>query len=88
MQQYIKGKSLGQGTWGVVFEATRKKDNIIVAVKRIKNLTEGSNDGVSFSALREVKYLRELNHSNIISVSFFSYFFYLSFFLFLFLSLF
>jgi cyclin-dependent kinase 7 len=65
---YVKGRSLGEGTWGRVYEATRKKDNMVVAIKRIKEITEGRNDGVSFSALREVKYLREIRHRNIIEV--------------------
>jgi cyclin-dependent kinase 7 len=68
-QGYVKGRSLGEGTWGRVYEATRKKDNVVVAIKRIKQITEGRNDGVSFSALREVKYLREIRHRNIIEVS-------------------
>lgn len=68
-EDYVKGRTLGEGTWGRVYEANRKKDNVIVAVKRIKQNIEGKNDGgVSFSALREVKYLRELRHRNIIEV--------------------
>lgn len=68
-EDYVKGRTLGEGTWGRVYEANRKSDNLIVAVKRIKQILEGRNDGVSFSALREVKYLRELRHRNIIEVS-------------------
>lgn len=70
-EDYVKGRTLGEGTWGRVYEANRKSDNLIVAVKRIKQILEGRNDGVSFSALREVKYLRELRHRNIIEVFFY-----------------
>lgn len=65
---YIKGKVLGEGTWGIVYEATRKTDNLAVAIKRIKS-RPGDRSGVNFSGLREIKYLKELRHKNIIQVS-------------------
>ena len=55
------------GTWGLVYLCTRIEDNRSVAIKRIKqspNVKEGAN----FTAIREVKYLRELKHDNIIEV--------------------
>lgn len=76
--KYIKGKSLGEGTWGLVYEANRKKDNLIVAIKQIKNINnENDHNGINFSALREIKYLRELNHENIIQVHYFLKFFFI-----------
>ena len=67
---YERGKTLGEGTYGVVFKAYRVKDNIPVAVKRIKSekKVRTENEGLNITALREIKYLRELKHPNIIEV--------------------
>lgn len=68
---YERGKTLGEGTYGIVFQATRIKDDTSVAVKRIKSdkKVRTENEGLNITALREIKYLRELNHPNIIEVS-------------------
>ncbi len=67
---YIRGKILGQGTWGCVYEAETVSTKIKVAIKRI----EAKNDGLDFTALREVKYLQQLKYglfsSNIVQASF------------------
>lgn len=57
---------MGEGTWGTVFKSTRRVDGLIVAVKKIK--AKETDRGLDFTALRELKYLRILNHSNIIQV--------------------
>jgi cyclin-dependent kinase 7 len=68
---------LGEGSWGVVYLASRamapglKEDSTaphMVAIKRIKP-SPVPKEGVNFTALREIKYLRELRHENIIDVS-------------------
>eukprot|EP01041_Mallomonas_annulata_P008900 gene8900-18418_t len=64
---YVRGRFLGEGTWGTVFEATRKSDNRRVGVKLIK-LSKEAKQGVAFTALREVKYLQELKHINVIEL--------------------
>lgn len=84
--KYRRGKLLGEGTWGRVFEGIRISDNSLVAIKRIdKGLSEdvflseeeGKKDkekkkevlnGINFTALREIKYLRELKSPYIIKV--------------------
>lgn len=66
MNIYERGQNLGEGTWGIVFEATRKTDGRKVGVKRIK--CKDPKDGVVWTALREVKYLQELHHPNIIEL--------------------
>jgi cyclin-dependent kinase 7 len=66
---YEKAQTLGEGTYGVVFRA-RRSDGVAVAVKRLKPHTRVrvSNEGLNLTALREIKYLRELRHENIIEV--------------------
>lgn len=65
--KYRQGAILGTGTYGDVFEAHRKSDNLKVAIKRIKPDIDASFSGVNFTALREVKSLREVSaHPNIV----------------------
>jgi serine/threonine protein kinase len=64
--KYNLGKFLGEGTWGSVYEATRRSDGLQVAVKRIKPMDPSL--GMNFTALREVKYLRELKNVNVVDV--------------------
>jgi len=59
-------KALGQGTWGVVHMAEQKGTGRIVAIKKIKS--EKPEEGVNFTAVREIKLLREFKHENIIEL--------------------
>jgi cyclin-dependent kinase 7 len=65
--KYLQGRKLGEGTWGTVFEATRRSDGIQVAIKRIKPMEPEL--GMNFTALREVKFLKELKCVNVVDVS-------------------
>jgi cyclin-dependent kinase 7 len=65
--KYDRGALLGEGTWGLVFQASRLEDGTQVAIKRIKPAPR-IEEGISFSALREIKYLKQLKHENIIEV--------------------
>jgi serine/threonine protein kinase len=67
---YLRGSLLGVGEYGEVFEAFRKTDNMKVAVKRIKPDTKGGFFGIHFTALREIKSMKELDHCNVMKVSF------------------
>jgi serine/threonine protein kinase len=66
MENYSVKKALGQGTWGVVHMAEQKGTGRIVAIKKIKS--ERPEEGVNFTAVREVKLLREFKHENIIEL--------------------
>jgi serine/threonine protein kinase len=66
MDCYIKEEKFGVGAYGVVYKARRKSDNLPVALKKIRILEQ--NEGVSFTAIREIKILQELKHPNIIDV--------------------
>ena len=59
-------ENLGEGTYGVVYKASRRSDNTTVALKRIK--PEKDNDGISCSSLREIATLVELSHENIVKL--------------------
>lgn len=64
--KYDKGAHLGSGTWGDVYEGFRKSDGLKVAIKRIKPGTDRT--GMNFTALREIKYMKELKSVNIVDV--------------------
>ncbi len=66
MERYTIKKALGQGTWGVVHMAEQKETGRLVAIKRIKS--ERMEEGINFTAVREIKLLRELKHENIIEL--------------------
>ncbi|ODV90480.1 hypothetical protein CANCADRAFT_2208 [Tortispora caseinolytica NRRL Y-17796] len=58
-------KKLGEGTYAVVYKATDAQNNTY-AVKRIK-LGE-FKDGIDISAIRELKFLQEIRHVNVIAL--------------------
>jgi cyclin-dependent kinase 7 len=66
MENYKVERPLGQGTWGVVHMAIQKGTGRVVAIKKIKS--ERSEEGINFTAVREIKLLRELKHENIIEL--------------------
>jgi serine/threonine protein kinase len=64
MEKYEVIKALGQGTWGVVHMARQKSTGRFVALKKIKS--ERPEEGINFTAIREIKLLREFKHPNVI----------------------
>lgn len=61
-------KKLGEGTYAVVYLGhTRNDPSSLVAIKKIKVNSE-YKDGLSMDAIREVKYLQELCHQNVIAL--------------------
>lgn len=68
-QRYEKIAFLGEGQFATVYKARDTKTDTIVAVKKIKvgTRTEAA-DGINRTALREIKYLQELSHPNIIGL--------------------
>ncbi|KAH9454460.1 hypothetical protein Pst134EB_014545 [Puccinia striiformis f. sp. tritici] len=65
-QSYTKEKKIGEGTYASVYEGHQKKSNRKVAIKKIK--AGQFKDGLDMSAIREVKFLQELSHPNVISL--------------------
>lgn len=52
------------GTYGVVYKATDKRTNKVVALKKIR--LEAEDEGVPSTAIREISLLKELNDPNIV----------------------
>ncbi|KAJ5466758.1 Serine/threonine-protein kinase bur1 [Penicillium diatomitis] len=57
---------LGEGTFGEVYKARSKKDNTIVALKKI--LMHHEKEGFPITAIREIKLLKALSHPNILQL--------------------
>ncbi|KAJ5664758.1 Serine/threonine-protein kinase [Penicillium macrosclerotiorum] len=67
-QKYVKGKKLGEGTYAIVYLGHFRDDpSSCVAIKKIKVNAE-YKDGLTMDAIREVKYLQELSHQNVIAL--------------------
>lgn len=67
---YTKLKKVGEGTYASVFLAKNVHTGLKVAIKKIKIQTGagGGKDGLDPTALREVGFLREMNHKNVIGL--------------------
>ena len=66
MEKYQRGKVLGEGTFGTVYQATRQIDGLVVAIKRLRG--RDPNGGLDRTVLREIKYLQELKEENIVEL--------------------
>ncbi|CAG7953526.1 unnamed protein product [Penicillium salamii] len=67
-ERYVKDKKVGEGTYAVVFVGhLRDNPSSLVAIKKIKVNAE-YKDGLAMDAVREVKYLQELKHPNVIAL--------------------
>lgn len=68
-KKYVKGKKLGSGQYADVFSAHLVSDpSQLVAIKKIKVGPEVTEFGISYDSLREIKFLQELSHPNIIKL--------------------
>jgi cyclin-dependent kinase 7 len=66
-RKYVKGKKLGSGQYADVFSAHLVSDpSQLVAIKKIKVGPEVQDWGISHDSLREIRFLQELAHPNII----------------------
>ncbi|KAF2857261.1 serine/threonine protein kinase, CMGC family, CDC2/CDK subfamily [Piedraia hortae CBS 480.64] len=68
-QKYIKGKKIGSGQYADVFSAHLASDPTkLFAIKKIKTGPEVQEFGISYDSLREIRFLQELHHENIIKL--------------------
>jgi cyclin-dependent kinase 7 len=66
MERYVKGRTLGEGTFGVVHEARVRATDARVAIKKIR--LGKLKEGVNFTAIREIKLLQEIEHEHVIAL--------------------
>ncbi|XP_063718829.1 cyclin-dependent kinase 7-like [Symsagittifera roscoffensis] len=69
-KRYEKVQFLGEGQYATVWKAKDvQNNNRIVAVKKINQGTKDEiRDGINRTAIREIKFMRELNHENILGL--------------------
>merc|ERR1711892_1232133 len=63
---YRKVEKIGEGTYGIVYKAIYKPDNLVVALKKIR--LEGEDEGVPSTSIREISLLKALQHENIVKL--------------------
>lgn len=69
VKRYEKIAFLGEGQFATVYKARDAETGLIVAVKKIKVGSKAeAKDGVNRTAIREIKFLREIKHPNIIGL--------------------
>ncbi|KAK9877961.1 hypothetical protein WA026_020179 [Henosepilachna vigintioctopunctata] len=69
LRKYEKIEFLGEGQFATVFKARDIDTGDIVAVKKIKiGSRQEAQDGINRTALREIKLLQELHHTNLIGL--------------------
>ncbi|EDW28352.1 GL19151 [Drosophila persimilis] len=66
MEEFEKIEKIGEGTYGVVYKGRNRITGQIVAMKKIR--LESDDEGVPSTAIREISLLKELKHSNIVSL--------------------
>lgn len=59
-------ETIGEGAYGVVYEALDRSTSKFVALKKIRVETEF--DGISPSTLREITLLMQMNHENVVKL--------------------
>ncbi|KAK4049128.1 TFIIH complex serine/threonine-protein kinase subunit kin28 [Microbotryomycetes sp. JL201] len=64
--KYSKDRKVGEGTYAVVYLGKEKATDRKIAIKKIK--VGQFKDGLDMSAIREVKFLQELRHPNVIEL--------------------
>ena len=60
---------LGHGTYGSVYKARSRQDDIFYALKKMEHIEDKNQLGFPITTLREIKLLQGLNHSNILSIN-------------------
>ncbi|KAJ5078339.1 cyclin-dependent kinase 10 [Anaeramoeba ignava] len=59
---------IGEGSYGVVYQAYHTETSKYAAIKEYKKPKRGSDVGIMLSTIREIKLLKELNHEHIVKI--------------------
>jgi serine/threonine protein kinase len=59
-------ETIGQGAYGKVIKARNKQDGSLVAIKQLK--TQSTEEGIPQTTLREITFLKDLDHPNIVKL--------------------
>uniref|UniRef100_A0A915JQ84 cyclin-dependent kinase n=1 Tax=Romanomermis culicivorax TaxID=13658 RepID=A0A915JQ84_ROMCU len=63
---FEKLKRIGEGTYGVVYQAREKQSGMIVALKKVR--LDNDQEGVPSNSIREIALLRELDHPSVVKL--------------------
>ncbi|XP_030373846.1 cyclin-dependent kinase 1-like [Scaptodrosophila lebanonensis] len=66
MENYELIEKIGEGTYGVVFKSLNRRQQCNVALKKIR--INSDDEGVPSTAIREISFLKELKHPNIVEL--------------------
>ncbi|KAJ3031678.1 UNVERIFIED_CONTAM: TFIIH complex serine/threonine-protein kinase subunit kin28 [Siphonaria sp. JEL0065] len=66
MNKYQKDEKIGEGTFAVVYRGVELETKRKVAIKKIK--VGQFKDGLDVPSIREVKFLKELKHTNVVEL--------------------
>ncbi|WFD34587.1 [pyruvate dehydrogenase (acetyl-transferring)] kinase [Malassezia cuniculi] len=66
--KYKKIEKIGEGTFAAVFLARNVHTDALVAIKKLKIGAAGAQDGIDVTAMREFKFLNELQHPNVVAL--------------------
>lgn len=66
MDRYTKERKVGEGTYAEVYVGRNRDTNRPIAIKSIK--VSGFKEGLDMSAIREIKFLQEIRHKNVIEL--------------------
>ena len=65
---YAYEKTVGEGVYGEVFQATEKHTKDARALKRVKTDNATEREGFPITALREANVLKRLAHENVVTL--------------------
>jgi len=66
LEKFENVENIGEGAYGIVFKAIDSETNKKVAIKKIR--LEHCEEGIPQTALREISFLKELDHPNIVKL--------------------
>lgn len=66
MDRFEKIEQIGEGAYGVVYKALDSATHLRVAIKKIR--LKHCQEGIPQTTLREISFLKELDHPNVVKL--------------------